>query len=157
MKKFLAVLLSVLMILSAVSVFAFAEDEPKTYMVTFIDYNGSVIATIPAAEGEEIIAPANPSRPSIDTIDYIFNGWISSADGKKYYQYTIPAVTADVTYTADYLADETETDIISFFDFIQNLFSNMNVIFEQIALFFEGINSSLGSLFGNFSLGNLFG
>ena len=157
MKKFLAVLLSVLMIFSAVSVFAFAEDEPKIYTVTFVDYNGTVIDTISAAEGEVIIAPANPSRPSVDSVDYIFSGWISSADGKKYYQYQIPAVTANVTYTADYLADETETDIISFFDFIQNIFSNLNVIFEQIALFFEGINNALGSLFGNNSLGSLFG
>ena len=148
MKKFLAVILSVLMIFSAVSVFAFAEEEPKIYMVTFTDYNGSVIATIPAAEGEKITAPANPVRPSVDSVDYIFNGWISSANGAKYYQYTIPAVTADVTYTADYLADETETDLITFYGFIRNIFSNLNVIFEQIALFFEGINSAIGSLFG---------
>ena len=157
MKKLLAVILSVLMIFSAVSVLAFAEEEPTIYIVTFVDYNGSVIATIPAEAGSTVTAPANPVRPSIDSIDYIFNGWISSANGAKYYQYTIPAVTGNVTYTADYLADETETDIISFFTFIQNIFSNLNVIFEQIALFFEGINRSIGSLFGGNTLGSLFG
>ena len=58
-----------------------------TFVVTFEDWDGSIIATYTVFEGDSITPPADPIREG-----YIFDGWIGD--------YT--NITADITITADY-------------------------------------------------------
>lgn len=47
-----------------------------TNTVKFINYDGSVIAQLEVAKGEEFSAPTtNPTKPSDDEFNYTFNGW----------------------------------------------------------------------------------
>ena len=66
-------------------------SEPTTYTVTFVDYDGTEIASGDVEEGVTPTAPAeDPTRTG-----YTFTGWYP----------TIEAVTSNTTYTATYSAD----------------------------------------------------
>ena len=62
-------------------------EEVKTYSVTFVDWDGTVIETQQVGEGKSALAPTNPSREG-----YIFIGW----DG----DFTL--VVSDLVITAQY-------------------------------------------------------
>ena len=65
-------------------------EEPvqvKTYTVTFVDWNGTVLKTQTVEEGSSATAPSNPSREG-----YNFTGWDKSFNN----------ITANVTITAQY-------------------------------------------------------
>lgn len=88
--------------------------EGATYTVTFNDYNDSQIQSGTLAYGAQPSCPA-PTRAATAQYTYTFAGWKSSADNKIYGvaetaipsgetfgAATIPAVSGDVTYTAQY-------------------------------------------------------
>lgn len=64
--------------------------EPTTYTVTFVDYDGTEIASGDVEEGVTPTAPTDPTRTG-----YTFAGWYP----------TIEAVTSNTTYTATYSAN----------------------------------------------------
>ncbi|MBO4514840.1 MAG: FecR domain-containing protein, partial [Lachnospiraceae bacterium] len=76
---------------------------PTTYTVTWRDWDGSVIktdsglarGTIPHYEGDVVY------RDPDDHYSYDMTGWTSAA-GTFYNEEELPAVTADITYTAHY-------------------------------------------------------
>ena len=59
----------------------------RTYTVTFINYDGSIISTQSVKHGNAAKAPKNPKKPSDDYYDYVFKGW----------QYKFDSVTCDMT------------------------------------------------------------
>ena len=66
------------------------------YTVTFVDEDGTVISTQTYHYGDEIEAPANPTKPSDDTYDYTFAGWdneVGTCSGN---------MTFTATYTKEY-------------------------------------------------------
>ncbi len=69
----------------------------NTYIITWVDYDGTELHSEEVSHGVVPTPPANPTRPSSDTIEYTFAGWTP----------TIVAATGNATYTATY----TETPI----------------------------------------------
>ena len=133
MKKTISLFLSVLMLLSVFRVFAAAEDAATTYTVTYI-VNGETVSTQTVAEGEKPTAPENPaSYTDADGKVYEFQGWVSSDSGASepyYYQGTMPAVTSDVTYTAEFVVTfEPSKAPVTLFAFLQGIFQNLTKIF----------------------------
>lgn len=47
----------------------------KSFIVTFINYDGSIIETQVVKRGEDAVAPQDPKKPSDAYYDYIFRGW----------------------------------------------------------------------------------
>ena len=139
MKKIIAVLLSVLVLFSAVSVGAFAEDETDVqtyYTITFVDYNGEKIASRQVEHGKVVNAPANPSRESTEKTEYIFKGW-SADDGVTVYSgNTLPVATADVTYTAVYAEKEIK-ETLTFWKLVASILKRINMIFEYFNKIFD--------------------
>ena len=134
MKKTIAILLSVLMILPTLGVLTvFADDagdEPaETYTIVFEDYDGKVLKTAVLARGSEVRAPENPTREATETVEYIFKGW--SADGGEtiYHASTIPLATADVTYVAVY-SEQKIPEYLTFWEFVASIFARINAVFE---------------------------
>ncbi len=140
MKKIIALLLSVLMLLSAVCVFAAAEDEEPaaepaaTYTIVYV-VNGATIKTVQVAEGEKPEAPEEP-QPYTDADGKIweFHGWISSVESdpeKRYYPGTMPPATCDVTYTAEFYItyEPSQKPTVTLFAFLQGIFQNLTKIF----------------------------
>lgn len=139
MKKIIAVLLSVLVLFSAVGVAAFAEGESEKqdyYTITFVDYDGKVLGTRQVLYGGIVMAPANPTRENTDEYEYVFKGW--SADGGKtvYHENTIPNAVADVTYTAIY-SETAVKDYMTFWDLVGSIFTRINMIFEYFFKIFD--------------------
>lgn len=138
MKKFLSVFLSVLMLLSVFAVFAAADDaetpaeETASYVVTFVDSNGTVLATQTVEAGKSPKAPAEP-QPYSDASGkiYEFHAWICSLDGQSYSPFDLPAATADTVYTAEYYVtyEPGEQSAVTFFSFLQGIFQNLTKIF----------------------------
>lgn len=139
MKKIIAILLSVLVLFSAVGIAAFAEDgvEADTYYtITFLDYDGKALGTRQIIRGGIVNAPANPERATENNTDYTFKGW--SADGGEtiYYANTLPVATADVTYTAIY-SETAHKDYMTFWDLVGSIFKRINMIFEYFSKIFD--------------------
>ncbi len=152
MKKFVSLLLSVLMLVSVFSVFAAAEgdvvtppgntgnedpapQEETTYVITFMD-NGRTVATLNVAAGEVPEAPAHPQPYSdADGRIFEFHAWISSADGKSYSPFDLPAASSDVVYTAEYYCtyEPSEKPTVTFFSFLQGIFQNLTKVFAAAA------------------------
>ena len=136
MKKLTAVLLAVLMLFSAVSVIAFAEDEPTTppeedvyYTIRFVDYDGSEIQTLYVKKGDIVPAPANPKRENTDEYEYTFEGWQATNGTIVFKPGTIPVAMDHVTYMAVYKESE-HIEVLTFWAFIQSIFARINQIFE---------------------------
>lgn len=133
MKKTISLFLSVLMLLSVFGMFAAAEDT-QTYTVTFV-VNGTTVSTQTVAEGETPEAPAEPAAYTDDEGKvYEFHAWISSVETdpeKRFYPDTLPAVTSDVTYTAEfYVTFEPSKDTtVTLFSFLQSIFQNITKVF----------------------------
>lgn len=140
MKKIIAVLLSVLVLFSAFGVCAFAGDdeaeEPVYYTITFVDYDGSHLASRQVISGKTVNAPYNPERESTDDTDYIFRGWTADGGNTIYQAATLPIATDDVTYTAVY-AEETHKDNLTFWQLVASIFERINMIFEYFFKIFE--------------------
>ena len=71
------------------------EDIPevKTYVITFKNYDGSVISSEEYEEGATVVVPSNPTRSAVaNECEYEFAGW----------DYEVTAVNCDATYTATY-------------------------------------------------------
>ena len=62
------------------------------YTVSFVNYDGSEVATYTLHWGDEVTAPAAPSRAEDDTYTYEFAGWTPEID----------VVSGNITYTATY-------------------------------------------------------
>ena len=62
------------------------------YTVVFKNYDGSVISTETYHYGEDVVAPATPTKPSDNTYSYQFDGWNTP----------VVACVGDATYTATY-------------------------------------------------------
>ena len=69
---------------------------PSTYIVTFVDYNGTTLKTENVNSGESAVAPANPTRNG-----YTFIGWDKAFN----------EITESITVTAQYEIVENQTCI----------------------------------------------
>ena len=152
MKKIIAVLLAVMMLFSvmAVAVFAADGDAAVTYLIVFKDYDGTTIDTQIVEEGQFPRQPVGvPSRPAEGDTTYTFTGWKSSLDEKVYKAAaTVPAATADTTYTATYQAKTPEeNDNVTVLGFLASVFSRINRIFEQITKYFQDMKNWLDKVF----------
>ncbi|MBQ2520038.1 MAG: leucine-rich repeat protein [Paludibacteraceae bacterium] len=69
---------------------------PPTYIITFVNWDGSELLTLPEVEEETlpVYTGDTPVRPEDDEYTYTFNGWSPA----------IVIATADATYTATYAA-----------------------------------------------------
>ena len=72
------------------------------YTVTFVDYDGRVIKSEQVAEGGNATAPSDPERAG-----YTFYGWSESYKN----------ITANVTVTATYTKNSSETYTVIFYDY----------------------------------------
>lgn len=142
MKKIIAVLLSVLVLFSAFGVAAFAgnedevTEEPVYFTVTFVDYDGTHIASRQVLKGKNVNAPMNPERASTEDTDYIFKGWSADGGATIYHAETLPVATVDVTYTAVY-AEEAHKDNLTFWQLVASIFERINQILEYFYKLFD--------------------
>ena len=141
MKKIIAVLLSVLLLFSALSVVSFAEgevEEKPIYKITFVDYDGTPLGSRQVPQGGIISAPENPARAEDkeNKIEYIFKGWSSDGGAPTYSGNTLPLATADVTYTAVY-AENKKGDNLTFWQLVASIFARINKIFEYFNKLFD--------------------
>ena len=135
MKKFLALFLSVLMLVSAIAFVAAAEDdttpeETEEYTVTY-DVNGNLSTeTVAAGQTPSVHAIPQPYSDAEGRI-YEFHAWISSVDGKSYSPYDMPVITSDVTFKAEFYVtyEPSEQPAVTFFSFLQGIFQNLTKIF----------------------------
>lgn len=92
-RKFCAIILSVLMILSMLPGTALAD--PTVYTVLFDSQGGSDVNSIPAEEGATISAPADPEK-----IGYTFEGWYKEPKCENAWVFGADTVTGDITLYA---------------------------------------------------------
>ena len=69
-------------------------EEPTTYVVKFVDEDGTELSTETYEEGATVVEPTAPTKAADETYTYTFAGWDSE----------VTAASADVTYTATYTA-----------------------------------------------------
>lgn len=169
MKKALSVILAVILMFSAVSVMAFAEDgtEATPAMVTVkfywdaADLDGEAKNVVQIAAGENLVEhfniydcrPEVPVKESTETTKYTFDCWEEYtlgtdgkwiATGKTAYTGTLPAIPEDAEDGSEiiYVATYYEEEIkenVSFWALIASIFARFNVIFEYFAKVFEGV------------------
>ena len=72
------------------------------FTVKFVDWDGTVLSEKTYSKGETVTVPADPSRKEDDDYVYTFEGWSPE----------VTAVTADVTYSAEYSSKKKEKDYI---------------------------------------------
>ncbi len=138
MKKALALILSLLVAFSMLTVAAFAEGDLVT--IKFVDSDGKGIKTVQVAPGTLMTpyVPENPEKADTETTRYTFIGWKSSVDTDEepYSKNTVPNARVDVTYTATY----SEKDISqnqTLWNFIESIFARINLIFQYFAEIFR--------------------
>ena len=71
------------------------ETPVEKYIITFVNYDNSVISTKEYVKGQQIEIPANPTRPAQGGYVYTFIGWDPQVS---------PIAQASVIYTARYSA-----------------------------------------------------
>lgn len=140
MKKTLSVLLALLMVMFTCSAVVYAQDEDQpaekaSYTITFLDYDGKVIATRLVEEGGIVKAPENPTREKTDEYEYIFKGWSADNGETIYHASTMPLASADVTYKAIYSEQKIE-EPFTLMKFIASIFQRINAVFEYFARIF---------------------
>lgn len=162
MKKTLSIILAVILMFSAVSVMAFAEDATDEGLVTinfYVDAEdiGSTpfhtIKVLPGKNftdrlvtGEEAIG--DPEKAPTEEVEYIFKGWskynteTDSTDPTVYVAGTIPVVEnadeAVICYVAVFAEQEVRENQ-TFWQFVASIFARINAIFEYFAKVFEGV------------------
>lgn len=156
MKKTLAVVLSLLVAFSMLTVMASAadlteEDLAKVVTVKFVyqtETDEEVIETIYVAPGTGITPELVPdivnefkTEKDGKTFKYTFKGWKSSVDGSVYYDAGIPTPTEDqagatIVYSAEY-AKEDYSERQSLWNLIESIFERINKIFEYFATIFN--------------------
>ncbi|MBQ3020167.1 MAG: InlB B-repeat-containing protein, partial [Clostridia bacterium] len=67
-------------------------EEKPTYMITFKNWDGSVISSTEYYEGQTVVAPTNPTKDGAGEYSYQFEGW----------DYPVTIAECDATYTATY-------------------------------------------------------
>ena len=70
---------------------------PPTYIITFVNWDGSELLTLPEVEEETlpVYTGDTPVRPDDEQYTYVFNGWTPA----------IVVATANATYTATYQSE----------------------------------------------------
>ena len=151
MKKCIAILLSVVMLFSFATVFAFADDATpaETVTVTFYDEDGTtVLAVVTADKGTSPVGPPAPTKPRQDgDPEWEFKGWVA-ADGQEYYSNTLPIANEDTSYTAKYVKLYDNEDNITIMSFLSSIFARLNKIIAQISTYFEELTKSIQKLIG---------
>lgn len=141
MKKALALLLSLLVAFSMLSVVAVAGDDAEEGLVNIIFVvDGVTVADVKIQPGDTLapVTPDNPEKQDTETIRYTFKGWRSSQDGNLYYKSTIPnpdGSVAQITYTAEF-TEEDISEYQSLWNLIESIFERINLIFEYFAKIF---------------------
>ncbi len=82
------------------------QGEPapsETYIVKFVDYDGSLISEKTYTSGSSVNVPSNPTRSSDNTYKYTFSGWSPNV---------ATTCTANATYTAQYTQTYMEYTIV---------------------------------------------
>ena len=79
-----------------------AASQVKTYDVTFVGQDGQTLKTVTVEENGAVAASDIPAAPEVE--GYTFTGWKSGETVYTAEQVTAQAVTAAVTYTAQYEA-----------------------------------------------------
>ena len=86
------------------SVVVQGEPAPsETYIVKFVDYDGSLISEKTYTSGSSVNVPSNPTRSSDNTYKYTFSGWSPNV---------ATTCTANATYTAQYTQTYIEYTIV---------------------------------------------
>lgn len=142
MKKTLALILTVLMAFSMLTMAVGAADTPIT--VVFKN-EGEVLNTIHVASGTALTpyAPANPEKAPTETVEYIFKGWqLEGTEDAPLSRENLPTVvlaedetSLTVTYVAVY-AEEKIIETQSLLQFIASIFERINLIFQYFAEIF---------------------
>lgn len=119
-------ILTLIMVLALPLLFsACGKSNPKTYSVTWLSYDGTVLendsrvesGTIPTYDG------ATPEKPSTNENTYIFSGWSPE----------ISVVTGDITYTALF-TEHIRTYTVNFYDGFNRLIKSVEVEYGEDAL-----------------------
>ena len=79
-----------------------STPDPETYVVTFVDYDDSVISTAEYELGATVNVPEDPTRDADETYTYEFAGWDSevvAVDGEKTYKATYTPTFIEYTIT----------------------------------------------------------
>lgn len=79
----------------------------KEYTIKFVNYDDSEVATLTLHWGDEVTAPAAPSKPADDQYTYVFAGWdpaVVNVAGDATYKATFTETTN--TYTVTFLNDD---------------------------------------------------
>ncbi len=166
MKKVLSVILAVILMFSAVSVMAFAEDSTETEapLVTVKFYwdaddieNGEPKNVVKIDASENLVEyfkyygyPETPAKESTETTKYTFKYWEEykvkegkwEPTGNQGYSGTLklPAGVAngdEVVFVAVFHEEEIKENV-SFWALIASIFARFNQIFEYFAKIFEG-------------------
>ncbi len=81
-------------------------DATARYVVKFVNYDGSELASAPVTAGKKPVCAVVPRRDRDAVYYYVWTGWKSSA-GTFYSKDTdLPAVTGKETYTAQFSAED---------------------------------------------------
>ena len=76
----------------------FAKWTRNTYTVTFKNYDGTVVATVPVLYGDAVEQPNDPSKPYDGQYHYEFKDWGDN------FATAGQSITGDITFTAQYNA-----------------------------------------------------
>ena len=86
------------------------------YTVTWNNYDGTTLETVSVALGESPSYDGEtPVKPGSGNTSYVFKGW---TDGETYYAAndTLPAVTGDITYTAEFTESQYVAQVEPYID-----------------------------------------
>ena len=79
-----------------------AKNIDGPFDIKFMNWNGSQIGeTQSVAKNDAPVAPADPSKPALTDIEFVFAGW-RAANNEVYASNAIPAATANAVYIATF-------------------------------------------------------
>ena len=112
------------------------NQKDREYTVRFVDDMGGVISEKAYKYGATVEVPADPAKESTAEFNYTFTYW-KDAQGNKVD--TVPDVTADVTYTADFTATTREYAITWIVDGVT---TTATVKYGEMPVYNNGVNPS---------------